>query len=84
MTRDYNVMESFEMRIVRILIAALAAISLTACAAPARPGDPSYAKERARCNVNETFSCIERMGEPVRCFCADKDTLRELLNPTME
>lgn len=81
---DYNDAGGIDMRSAGIIVIAFTGFVLAACASPGRPDDPAYAKQRARCNVNETFSCIERMGEPVRCFCADKDTLRELLYPTME
>ena len=45
---------------------------------------PASSGATPRCGVNETYSCVERIGHPVRCFCADKDTLRELLEPTIE
>lgn len=46
------------------------------------PGDEiNYTDRPHYCRSGETPSCIEKVGKPVRCFCADKDALRELLDP---
>jgi hypothetical protein len=56
---------------------------LSACATHGDGDDPApaQASQQRLCGSAETFSCVERMGEPQRCFCADKDTLRELFDP---
>jgi hypothetical protein len=38
-------------------------------------------RQQTPCHSGETFSCVERLGKPMHCFCADKDALRELLDP---
>ena len=38
-------------------------------------------REEARdldCAVNETPSCVERMGRPTKCFCSSKDDLERI------
>lgn len=69
------------------LIAAGLAVAFTgafsACAGPGETADPELAQQAERCHFDETWSCVERMGQAERCFCADKDTLRELLEPTI-
>ena len=63
---------------------AVAALGLLAgCATPDHATDPDMAQHIERCHFDETWSCVERMGHAERCFCADKDTLRELLEPTV-
>ncbi|HNP36269.1 MAG TPA: hypothetical protein PKK10_10480 [Woeseiaceae bacterium] len=58
---------------------------LSACAIDRQPAAPasSYANETKPrlCRSGDTHSCVERMGVPTHCFCADKDSLRELLDP---
>ena len=66
------------LRPVRITIA-LGTLLLAGCAS--KDEIPIVAEEPDMCRSGETYSCIERMGKPKRCFCADKDTLRELLEP---
>lgn len=56
---------------------------LCGCATPDNAPDSEVAQHVQRCDFDETWSCVERMGHRARCFCADKDTLRELLEPTM-
>lgn len=68
--------------IVRGLAVALVTL-LAACATPGDAADPEMARQAERCHFDETWSCVERMGHAERCFCADKDTLRELLEPTI-
>lgn len=69
----------------RLLIAALFAMTgaMSGCA---NSNETALADERdiPKCSFDETYSCVERMGRPTRCFCADKDTLRELLEPTFK
>ena len=59
---------------------AFVCLTLNACA-----GNPSdeieYTDRPHYCRAGETPSCIERVGKPVRCFCADIDELRKLLDP---
>ncbi len=68
-------------------VATLLAVSMTgllsACATPGDAADSEMAQQVERCHFDETWSCVERMGHAERCFCADKDTLRELLEPTV-
>ena len=59
------------------------AAAIAGCAGTAEP-DPAAEVDVPKCRSGETWSCVERMGRPVRCFCADKDTLRELLEPTTQ
>ena len=59
------------------------ALLLSACASPGDVSDAEMAEQAKRCHFDETWSCVERMGHAERCFCADKDTLRELLEPTI-
>ena len=56
---------------------------LVGCATPGNTPDSEMAGQIERCHFDETWSCVERMGHAERCFCADKDTLRELLEPTI-
>lgn len=70
----------------RILVISLAigiAGPLAACATRDQAPDPGMAQHAERCHFDETWSCVKRMGHTERCFCADKDTLRELLEPTV-
>lgn len=59
-------------------------VSVAGCAGTGYADRATAADEPRLCRSGETYSCIERMGRPERCFCADKDTLRELLEPTVE
>jgi|GEM_PF-2406203 len=66
--------------------ACVAALFLSGCAAQPSPGQPLAADDPARnpsrlCEPGRTFSCVERVGKPVRCVCADKDALREVFDP---
>lgn len=70
--------------ILRIMVTVPLMLLLAGCAGTDEQGEFSYTNKPRKCKFDETFSCVERMGEPVRCFCADKDTLRELLEPTIE
>jgi hypothetical protein len=65
-------------------IGLLCMIVFTGCAGPEAIDEADRPDAPRRCGFGETYSCVERIGRPVRCFCADKDTLRELLEPTME
>lgn len=67
----------------RLTLLCTAALCLAACAASDEMPDAGMAEQTERCHFDETWSCVERMGHPERCFCADKDTLRELLEPTI-
>ena len=58
---------------------ALGSLLLASCAS--KDELPIVAETPDMCRSGETYSCIERMGKPKRCFCADKETLRELLEP---
>ncbi len=71
------------LRSVTIGIAVAASSVLLACASSPDAHDSAIAEEAERCHFDETWSCVERMGHAERCFCADKDTLRELLEPTV-
>ncbi len=42
---------------------------------------PEMIKELLDCPVGSAPLCLERMGEPVRCFCADRDAMRQVLEP---
>ena len=63
-----------------MMSAAIACVSLVACAST--PDDElDYTDRPHYCRAGETPSCIEKVGKPVRCFCADTEALRELLDP---
>ena len=66
------------------VFAVIGCTAVTGCAGTGHDDRPTAADEPRKCRSGETYSCIERMGRPERCFCADKDTLRELLEPTVE
>jgi hypothetical protein len=38
-------------------------------------------KKMLSCAVDRTPVCLERMGKPYRCFCADTDSMRQVLEP---
>lgn len=65
-------------------VAAIACMLVSACATLDDGMNSADLLEARKCRSGETYSCIERLGRPVRCFCADKDALRELLEPTVE
>lgn len=63
-----------------LVIAAASLWLLAACATS--PGDElQSANQPQLCADGSTPSCIEKIGKPTRCFCADRDELRELLDP---
>lgn len=67
-------------------IGCLACLVLAGCAAQPPTGESLAAEDAARdpsrlCEPGRTFSCVERVGRPVRCICADKDALREVFDP---
>jgi len=33
------------------------------------------------CAADRAPVCLEKMGKPYRCFCADRDTMRRALEP---
>ena len=70
-------------KVFAMLQAIAAAALLSGCASSAYETEAPMAEQVERCHFDETWSCVERMGHPERCFCADKDTLRELLEPTV-
>lgn len=61
----------------------MAWLALAGCAGQPETGDSAAADAPQRCDFDETWSCVKRLGHAERCFCADKDTLRELLEPTV-
>ena len=42
---------------------------------------PETIEEMLDCPADRTPTCVERMGQPARCFCADRDALRRALEP---
>jgi hypothetical protein len=61
-------------------VAMLASTMLVACASA--PDDEIHsAKKTYYCVGGDIPSCIEKVGKPIRCFCANEDDLRELLDP---
>ncbi|MCH7822250.1 MAG: hypothetical protein IIA07_09540 [Proteobacteria bacterium] len=60
--------------------------TLSACA-PTHPIerrpeiDMSVIREMLDCPINRTPVCTEYMGKPAQCFCADRDALKEILDP---
>lgn len=64
----------------RIICIVIFAATLVACAG-APPDELEYTDRPHYCRSGETPSCIEKIGKPIRCFCADKEALRELLDP---
>ncbi len=65
----------------RVSTIALTVVLLGGCAGTPDTIESALANRPQLCRSGETFSCVERMREPVRCFCADRDTLRDLLEP---
>jgi len=62
------------------------AVLLGGCAlTPSEDGDAEYhvaSREQAielNCASNETPSCMERMGQPTKCFCSSRDDLERIL-----
>lgn len=64
----------------RTIAAIIPCLLLVACAGT-QEEDLEYMDRSHECRTGETPSCIEKGGKPVRCFCADEDALRELLDP---
>ena len=64
----------------RIFAATMIAATLSGCAS-----DPAeklyYASQPQLCRSGDAPSCITKQGKAMRCFCADKEALRELLDP---
>lgn len=71
------------MRTLLLTLLTASAAVMAGCAGAAEP-DTAADVDVPKCRSGETYSCVERMGRRVRCFCADKDTLRELLEPTTQ
>jgi len=52
---------------------------------PSEDGDAQYhvaSREEAidlNCASHETPSCMERMGQPTKCFCSSRDDLERIL-----
>lgn len=44
--------------------------------------DAREAVQNLSCPRNTTAACISKIGNPVRCFCSDRDDLERLLEPT--
>ncbi|NNC77732.1 MAG: hypothetical protein HKN77_07195 [Woeseiaceae bacterium] len=68
----------------RIAMVYALVLIIAACASNDETALADHADEIPKCSFDETYSCVERMGKAERCFCADKDTLRELLEPTFK
>lgn len=69
------------------LIAVVPAALLVGCASgePARPPprlDMAEIRKMLDCPLDTTPVCTERVGQPYHCFCADRDALRRILEPT--
>jgi len=64
-----------------VLMALLGGCALT----PSEDGEAKYhvaSREEAidlNCASNETPSCMERMGQPTKCFCSSRDDLERIL-----
>lgn len=61
-------------------------VLLGGCAlTPSEDGDAKYhvaSREEAidmNCASDETPSCMERMGQPTKCFCSSRDDLERIL-----
>lgn len=67
----------------RFLVVIMYAL-ITGCASSGG-GDAQYeleAREELRklsCASDETPACIERIGQPTKCFCSSRDSLERLL-----
>jgi hypothetical protein len=74
------------MAVTRILKTLFVAAALSACAsqdpyADLPPLDLDAVKQSMNCPNGTTPACEERMGQPVHCFCADRDALQRILEP---
>ncbi len=67
------------------ILAVILVVLLSGCASSNEYSEAEYrvdAREEARdlnCATGETPSCIERMGQPTKCFCSSKDDLERIL-----
>lgn len=64
----------------------LVVAGLEACAAPAQQSAPAKidmekVAEVLDCPASKTPACTTRMGRETRCFCTDKEALRDILDP---
>lgn len=72
---------------IAIKLSGLAVLGLlTACALTEpleyepRPDIEEIAKQ-LDCPVGRTPTCVERLNQPYRCFCMDKEAMRDMLEP---
>ena len=63
-----------------VIAATVIVVLLPACAST-RDDTLQNASQSQLCDDGNTPSCIEKLGKPMRCFCADTEALRELLDP---
>jgi hypothetical protein len=57
-------------------------VFVTGCADQREPMDsPSPADLQRLCPAGTTLVCFERLHKPVRCFCSDRSTVEEMLEP---
>ena len=66
-------------------------LALIAGCASSQYSDAEYRVEsreerrKLSCATDETPACIERIGQPARCFCSSRDSLERLLeDPSYE
>ena len=74
------------MAIARICKVLFVAAMLSACAskdpyADLPPLDLEAVKQSMNCPTGTAATCEEHMGHKVRCYCADRETLRRILEP---
>ena len=67
------------------ILAAILIALLAGCALSSEYGEAEYQVDARKealnldCASNETPSCIERLGQPARCFCSSRDSLERIL-----
>ena len=85
-------MTSAEHQVIRrpsFILAALIFVLAGGCAS-SEYGDAEYnveAREEMQnmtCPKHTTAACIQRIGEPTRCFCSSRDDLERLLEPPID
>jgi hypothetical protein len=70
----------------RIYKVLFVAAMLSACASKdpyedLPPLDLEAVKQSMNCPIGTAATCEEHMGQTARCYCADRETLRRMLEP---
>jgi hypothetical protein len=82
-SREFTAYTLFYMNmrgIARLAVTLSALLLAAGCASK----DPYLVSDNARsspCPPDLTYSCVEYLGKKLRCYCANRDELREVLEP---